>query len=54
MTMPNSQQYPWNVYLINNVENIVGFLGLTVFHSDNSYMFSCTRNAQVTLGEKPQ
>ena len=36
----DSQQYP--VYLINNVEDIVVFLGVKVFNSDNFY------NAQVT------
>ena len=29
-------------------------LGLKVFNSDNSYMFSCSRNAQVNFLEKPQ
>ena len=28
MAMPDSQWYHWNLYLINNVENIVIFLGL--------------------------
>ena len=38
ITISYSQQYPWNLYLINNIE----------------YMFSCSRNAQITFGEKPQ
>ena len=28
MAMPDSQRYHWNLYLINNVEDIVVFLGL--------------------------
>ena len=49
LTMPCSQQVPSKPYIINNVEDIVVFLGLNVFKSDNSYMFSCRRNAQVTF-----
>ena len=45
--------YPGNLYLINSVENNVDFLDLTEFNSDNSYKFSCRRNAQVTFVEKP-
>ena len=30
------------------------FLGLEVFVSDNSYVFYCSRNAQVTFIEIPQ
>jgi len=33
----------------NNVKEIVGFLGLKLLNSDNYYMFSCSRNAQVTF-----
>ena len=54
MTMPDLQRYPTNLYLINNLEDIDIFLGLKMFNSDNFYMFSCSRNAQVTLVEKPQ
>jgi len=36
MAMPDSPRYPWNHFLINNVENIVVFLGLKVFDFDNS------------------
>ena len=43
--MPDSQLYPRNLYLINNGEDIVVFLGFKVFNSDNSY---------VTFVEKPQ
>jgi len=35
--MPYSQQYPWNLYLIKNVENIVVFPGLKVFISDKYF-----------------
>ena len=52
--MPDSQLYPRNLYLINNGEDIVVFLGFKVFNSDNSYRFSCTSNTQVTFVEKPQ
>ena len=41
-------------FLLNDVEDIVVFLGLKVLYSDNSYMFSCSRNAQVTFVENPQ
>jgi len=41
--------------MINNVKDIVVFQDLKVFNDfDNSYMFSCSRNAQVTFVEKPQ
>ena len=46
MTMPDPQQYPWNFYLIDNVEDIVVSLGLKVFKSDHSIMFSCSRNTR--------
>ena len=35
MSMSDSQRYPWSLYPINNVEDIVDFLGLKVFNSDN-------------------
>ena len=44
MEMPDSQRCPWNLYLISNVKDIVVFLGLKVFISDSSCMFSCSRN----------
>ena len=47
--MLDSKRYPLNLYLINNVEQIVVFLVLKVFDSDISYMFSCSRSAQVTF-----
>ena len=43
---------PWNLYLINNEENIVVFLGLKVFSSDDT--LSCSRNTQVAFVENPQ
>ena len=52
--MSDSQRYHCNLYLINNVEDIFPFLGLKMFNNDNSCMFSCSRNPQVTLVEKPQ
>ena len=54
MTMPDSQWYPLNISLIDTVEDIVVFLGLKVFNSDETYTFSCNRNAQVTFVGKPQ
>ena len=39
---------PLKPFLINNVED------LKVFISDDFYMFSCCRNAQLTFVEKPQ
>ena len=52
--MTNLQQYPRILYLINNVEDIVVSQGLKMFISDDSNMFSCSRNAQVTFVEKPE
>ena len=37
---------------MNNVEDIVVFIGLKVFNSDNSVNFSCSLNAQRTFVEK--
>ena len=39
MAMAYSQQYPWNLYLINNEEDKVIFLDLKVFNFDNSVCF---------------
>ena len=36
MAISDSQQYPWNLYLISNVEDIVVFLGVKVYNSDIS------------------
>ena len=38
--MPDLQRYLCNVYLINNVEDIVVFLDLKLFEIDNSFTFS--------------
>ena len=46
MARSDSQWYPCNFYLINNVNEIVVFLALQVFISNSSNMFSCSRNAQ--------
>ena len=43
---------PWNLYVVNYVENVVS-RDLIVFISDNSNIFSCSRNAQVTFVENP-
>ena len=37
-----------------NVEDIVVFLVLKMFISDNFHMFSCSRNALVTFVAKPE
>ncbi len=50
MAMPDSHRYSWNCYL-KYVKDT--FLGWKVFNSDNSYIFSCSRNAQDTSVEKP-
>ena len=39
---------------MNNAKDIVVFLWFKIHNSDNSYMFSCNRNAQVTIVRKPQ
>ena len=36
------------------MEDIVVFQGLKAFNSENSFMFSCSGNAQATFVEKPQ
>ena len=51
--MPDPKQCPGNLCLINNVEDVVVFLGLKVLNSEN-FFFSCSRNAQVTFVEKTQ
>ena len=54
MAMPDSQKYPRYLYLTSNVKDIVIFLGLNAVTSDNSYLFSNSKNAQVTFVEKRQ
>jgi len=53
MAMPDSQRYPYNLYLINNAKDIDVVLGLKVFNSDISCMFSCSKNTQVMFVQKP-
>ena len=56
MAMPDSQRYPRNLYLINNVCGlckIVFSLIWKLLKSDNFYMISFF-NEHTTLGEKPQ
>ena len=56
MAIPDSQRYPRNLYLINNVCGlckIVFSLIWKLLKSDNFYMISFF-NEQTTLGEKPQ
>ena len=50
----DSQWHPWFFCVINNVEEIVIFLGLKVFYSDNSYLFFRSRNTQVIFVENPE
>ena len=52
--MPNPQQYPLNLNLINNVEENVVFLASKVFNSVNFSIVSKARYVQVTVVEKPQ
>ena len=46
--MPGSQWYLG--YLVDNMENI----GIQVFNYVNSFMFSCSGNAQATFIENPR
>ena len=50
--MTDSQDYPWNFNLINNVEYIVIILGFEVFCSKHFYMGSSNRYVLVILIEK--
>ena len=53
MAMPDLQRYSWNLYLINNVEDVVVSLGLKEFDSEFPYvLLQC--DAQVTFVENPQ
>ena len=56
MTMSDSQWYPYNLnlYLNNNMEEVVVFKGLQVLNSDSTNMFFCSRNAHVTFVVKSQ
>ena len=44
MSMPNSQRYPLNLYLINIVEDFVVFLGLYEFTSDSLVFKTMNKN----------
>ena len=46
MTLSDLQRYPWNLYLINIVEDNVGLLGVKMLNSDHSFMFSCNKIPQ--------
>ena len=45
--MPDSQRYPWNLYLINYVEGYGHFPSLKAFDSDNFCVFSSSQNVQI-------
>ena len=49
MATRDSQQYPLNLYLINNVEAMFIILGLKVINFNDCYVFSSSRNTQATL-----
>ena len=38
MALSDSQRYPWSLYMINNVEDTVVFIGLKLFTPDHSYV----------------
>ena len=40
-----------SLYLINNLEEMIVFLGLKVFNSDNSFIFRCSGITQITFAE---
>ncbi len=49
-----SHQYPWNLYLIHNVEDIVVFTGLkSLILIIPAYMFSCFLVSRVSLWIRP-
>ena len=54
IAISDSQRYPLKLRLINNLEDIVMFLGLKVFNCNNSFMFPCSRNAKVKFVENPK
>ena len=39
MVMPDSQRYPWNLYLINNVKNILAFVKKKSFFLNYNYWY---------------
>ena len=53
MAMSDSQRYPWNPYQINIMEDIVVFLGLEMFNSENSNLFSCSLEMRKSVFWEP-
>jgi len=54
-TMPDSQRFLWNVYLINNVEDMAVFLAWKVFNFDFIiHCFTCRNVLVVTFIKKQQ
>ena len=49
--MSDSQEYPWNMYLIKNMEDIVVCSRFKVLNSDNSSCFPAVEHVQVTFVE---
>ena len=58
MAMSDSQWYTWTVFLSKHLcgryNDIFVFLGLKVYFSNSSFIFFCSRNAQLPFVEKPQ
>ena len=52
IAMPSSQRYPWNIHLINSVEDIFVLLTRQVLIVIISFFQQ--NNAEVTFAEKPQ
>ena len=50
-SMVDFQRYPWNLYLITNVENNVVFLTQSFVFCEFLQCFLNAKNAQVTLAE---
>ena len=51
MVMSDTQEYPWNMYLINNVEDIVVCSRFKVLNSDIPSCFPAVEHVQVTFVE---
>ena len=51
MATRDTQQYPLNLYLINNVEDMFIILGLKVINFNDCYVFYSSSNTQVTLAK---
>ena len=50
LAMPDSQLYPFNIYL-KIMRKILYFLGLKVFYSNNFYVLLQYRNEKITLAD---